>query len=374
MRELQPHCQAVEVRRPLTGVDLFCGAGGMSLGFEQAGINVLAAADHSDLNIVTHSINLPDCESIVADLSRVSGEDFRRLASIRSRHIDVVFGGPPCQGFSIGGKRDPEDPRNSLIYEFARLVRELNSSYFVMENVYGLLGTDFEETLDSFIRRVKRAGYDVVTPIRLLETSRFGIPQKRSRVFILGYKRDLPAPSYPAEVEGRSTVWDAIGDFASVDSHPHCFAGDAYFGPLGKPSEYALRLRVTPNDENRRRALTGFLLTEHTPEVVERFARTKPGKPDPISRFLRLSKGGLSSTIRSGTGVENGSFMAPRPIHPTLPRCIYVREAARLHSFPDWYEFHPTKWHGYRQIGNSVPPLLARAVATEIVKALRMKG
>ncbi len=115
--------------------------------------------------------------------------------------------------------------------------------------------------------------------------------------------------------------------------------------------------------------LTGFRTTEHAKKVVKRFRKTKPGTREPTSRFHRLKKTGLCSTLRAGTGPENGSFMAPRPIHPVRPRCIYTREAARLHSFPDWFQFDETLWHAFRQIGNSVPPVLAQAVANSIVAA-----
>jgi DNA (cytosine-5)-methyltransferase 1 len=105
---------------------------------------------------------------------------------------------------------------------------------------------------------------------------------------------------------------------------------------------------------------------------MERFLHTTPGTTEPISRFYRLDAQGLSNTLRAGTGSERGAYTSPRPIHPFLPRVISVREAARLHSFPDWFRLHHTKWHGFRQIGNAVPPLLGRAVAAEIRKALRV--
>ena len=103
---------------------------------------------------------------------------------------------------------------------------------------------------------------------------------------------------------------------------------------------------------------------------MERFASTPHGKIEKISRFHKLDPDGLCNTLRAGTASNKGAFTSPRPIHPFVPRCITVREAARLHSYPDWFRFHPTKWHGFRQIGNSVPPLLAQAVAGEIIKSL----
>jgi len=116
--------------------------------------------------------------------------------------------------------------------------------------------------------------------------------------------------------------------------------------------------------------LTGCGRIDHTAEVVRRFEATKPGTREGISKFYRLRKDGIAPTLRAGTDGSRGSYSAARPIHPIKPRCITVREGARLHSFPDWFEFHSTKWHGFRQVGNSVPPLLARAVARSVYYAL----
>ena len=119
-----------------------------------------------------------------------------------------------------------------------------------------------------------------------------------------------------------------------------------------------------------RTILTSSLRTSHTQKSRQHFAQTPCGKIEPISRFHRLDPTGISNTIRSGTASDRGAFTSPRPIHPYNPRCITNREAARLHSYPDWFRFHVTKWHGFRQIGNSVPPLLAQAIAAQIMSAL----
>lgn len=116
--------------------------------------------------------------------------------------------------------------------------------------------------------------------------------------------------------------------------------------------------------------LTGSLLTDHSELSRSRFIDTKPGDVEPISRFKKLDFNGLCNTLRAGTASDRGAFTSPRPIHPTAARVITVREAARLHSYPDWFRFHVTKWHGFRQVGNSVPPMLARAVGAEIMKVL----
>ena len=372
-------------KRPV-GVDLFCGVGGMSLGFEQAGFDVAAAADAEKINVESHLKNFPTCNVKCMDLSSVSGAQLRRKTGIETRHIDVLFAGPPCQGFSLIGKRIQEDPRNLLLYDLARLIAQLFPSYFVVENVAGIMLGDAREVLDEFVRRVERAGYRVVKPIRALDAAEFGVPQRRRRVFLLGYKAGLEPPRYPepvywfdadGQIDGPK-VWDAIADLPRISRHNYLFETQEYMGSLGKPSDYARVLRGEardPEDESRPRSrngngLGGCLRTLHTAKTLRRFRRTKQGTSEEVSRYYRLAKQGMAPTLRAGTGPAQGSYMAPRPIHPSQNRCITVREAARLHSFPDWFHFHPTKWHGFRQIGNSVPPLLARAVATSIFEAL----
>jgi DNA (cytosine-5)-methyltransferase 1 len=370
-----------------TGADLYCGVGGMSLGFEQAGFNVIAAADIEKINVATHSSNFPECKTWCTDLSSASGTQFRKETGIGDRHIDALFSGPPCQGFSLIGKRSQEDPRNLLVYEFARLIGELLPSYFVMENVEGILLGKASNTLDEFVRLVNAAGYSVVEPIQVLDAAEFGVPQKRRRVFVLGYQRGniaprYPEPSHPYSKNGEvkcPTVWDAIADLPKIANQKYLLETDEYKGDLAKPSPYASILRGEahdPEDKSSERSrngngLSGCLRTIHTAKTIARFKNTKPGSYEEVSRFYRLAKSGLAPTLRAGTGPAQGSFMAPRPIHPFQDRCITVREAARLHSFPDWFQFHTTKWHGFRQIGNSVPPLLARAVAQAIARALR---
>jgi DNA (cytosine-5)-methyltransferase 1 len=377
----------VKMHRRMIGADLFCCAGGMSLGFEQAGFDVIAAVDVEKIHTETHSKNFPNCKTWCADLSTVSGEQLRRETGIGNRQIDAVFAGPPCQGFSLIGKRRQNDPRNLLLHELARLIIELSPSYFVVENVAGMLIGNSKSVLDEFVRRVECSGYRIVKPIQVLDAAEFGVPQRRRRVFVLGYMDGAVAPQYPkpshpycesGDHDG-PTVWEAIGDLPKITNYKYLFETDEYGGELGKPSAYARLLRGEvrdPNDKSPARSrnghgLSGCARTVHTAKTIRRFGKTKRGSSDEVSRFYRLDKNGLSPTLRAGTGPAQGSFMAPRPIHPYQDRCITVREAARLHSFPDWFEFHPTKWHGFRQIGNSVPPLLARAIAQAVQLALK---
>ena len=165
------------------------------------------------------------------------------------------------------------------------------------------------------------------------------------------------------------TVWDALSDLPDADDFPELLERDWIVTEFGAATSYSRSLRQPP-DAKGRELLSSSLRTIHTPLSIKRFDETKPGAVEPVSRFLKLNPKGLCNTIRAGTASDRGAFTSPRPIHPYKPRCITVREAARLHSYPDWFRFHVTKWHGFRQVGNSVPPLLAKAVAAELAKAL----
>ena len=375
------------MRERPTSIDLFCGAGGMTLGFEQAGFDVAAAFDLEQFNVDTHLANFPNTSAFPVNLSGESGSTLRKMAGLSNTEVDVVFGGPPCQGFSYGGRQDVNDARNSLIFDFARIVRDIEPKYFVMENVKGLMSDRSLPLLNSFVRRMKRSGYSIVEPIRVLNAADYGVPQRRWRTFVLGSRKDLPTLAYPEPrgccagdvVNFYPVVRDAISDLPTLESRRDLFDVDEYVGTMKRTTNpYALLMRgivVDPTSRAVRQprcpdALTGCLRTTHSTETIRRFNGTLPGMAEPISRYIRLHWNDVSPTIRAGTGTDRGSHTAPRPIHPSVPRCISAREAARLHSFPDWFRFHGTRWHDFRQIGNSVPPLLAQAVASSVYSAL----
>jgi DNA (cytosine-5)-methyltransferase 1 len=353
----------------------------MSLGFSRAGFDILAMFDKNPRCVAACETNFPTVRAIEADLAEISAKEIRKLAGIGNRSIDVVIGGPPCGGFSIAGRRRSKDPRNELFVRFGDLIAGLRPSYFVAENVRGLLIGNSKKTLDRFRKIVETAGYEVIWPVSILNSADFGIPQKRERAIVIGALKEFALPSYPETLNDRAgreivTVADAIKDLELLDQNATALHGDSYSGPLGEPSEYArlLRERGPSNHPKRGRpktnALTGCLMVSHTEAVRIRFAATKPGKREPTSRCFRLDYEGYSPTLRAGTDLEHGKFTAVRPIHPVYARCITVREAARIHSYPDWFQFHPTKWHGFMQIGNSVPPLLAQAVAERIKQSI----
>jgi DNA (cytosine-5)-methyltransferase 1 len=364
--------------RPI-GIDLFAGAGGLSLGFEQAGFDVAAAVEIDPIHCAVHEFNFPKTKTICGDVSKISGTDIRRAAGIGAEEIDVVFGGAPCQGFSMIGQRAMDDPRNGLVFHFVRLVRELKPKYFLFENVKGLTVGQHRQFLDEIVEEFGRT-YNVLLPYRVLNAADYGVPQDRRRLFLTGARRGLALPEYPPPT-GRTTIRDAIGDLPEVERFPELMSWDSVKVVSGTPSAYGRRMRELGGKLEhfayRRHydphILTASMRAEHTALSRERFAATPCGQTEPVSRFHKLDPDGVCNTLRAGTNTDRGAFTSPRPIHFKTPRCITVREAARIHSYPDWFRFHVTKWHGFRQIGNSVPPLLARAVAGELLRAMGRK-
>lgn len=364
--------------RPI-GIDLFAGAGGLSLGFEQAGFDIAAAVEIDPIHCAAHEFNFPDCTVLCRDVAKLSGREIREKANIGKRDVDVVFGGAPCQGFSMIGQRVLDDPRNSLVRHYIRLVREIAPKYFVFENVKGLTLGKHRKFLDELIRQLSK-DYDVLLPYRVLNAADYGVPQDRRRLFLVGARKGLALPVYP-ESRPRVTTADAIADIPDAEQFSELVWSDSVPADFRTPSAYARALRETGNKPThfgyRRRydphLLTSSMRADHTKISRQRFAATEWGETEPISRFHKLDPNGVCNTLRAGTNTDRGAFTSPRPIHYLYARCITVREAARLHSYPDWFRFHVTKWHGFRQIGNSVPPALARAVAGSIVKAMRLR-
>jgi DNA (cytosine-5)-methyltransferase 1 len=364
--------------RPI-GIDLFAGAGGLSLGFEQAGFDIAAAVEIDPIHCATHEFNFPDCAILCRDATKLSGSEIRERAKVGNRDVDVVFGGAPCQGFSMIGRRVFDDPRNSLVRHYVRIVREIAPKYFVFENVKGLTLGRHREFLDELVKQLSE-DYDVQLPYRVLNAADYGVPQDRRRLFLMGARKGLRLPAYPAQTK-RVTVAEAIADIPDAEQFGELIYGDSVPTDFRTPSAYARTLREIASKPThfgyKRRydpnLLTSSMRADHSALSRRRFAATEQGQTEPISRFHKLDPHGVCNTLRAGTNTDRGAFTSPRPIHYLYARCITVREAARLHSYPDWFRFHVTKWHGFRQIGNSVPPLLARAVAGEIVKAMRLR-
>lgn len=363
--------------RPIA-VDLFAGAGGLSLGFEQAGFDIMASVEIDPIHCSAHKYNFPMCKTICRSVVDVTGEYVREVSGIGEKEIDVVIGGAPCQGFSLIGKRALDDDRNKLVYHYVRLVLELKPKYFVFENVKGLTVGKHKQFLVEIMDAFKDGGYDVVSDYKVLNAADYGVPQDRRRLFLMGGRKGIALPSYPEPLSIRTTVGDAIGDIPDAEKYPELWGRDWVYAKFGEQSLYSSYLHGVGKDPSdfsyprifNKDKLTCSLLTDHSDISRGRFVETLPDTVEPISRFKKLSMNGLCNTLRAGTASDRGAFTSPRPIHPIYPRVITVREAARLHSYPDWFRFHVTKWHGFRQVGNSVPPMLARSVGLQIMKVL----
>ncbi len=383
-------------RRPIA-IDLFAGAGGFSLGLEQAGFDVAVAVECDPVHAAVYAFNFPHTQILPRDIATLSGRGIRESLSAWERdngrqsengEIDLIFGGPPCQGFSFIGKRQPDDARNNLVFEFSRIVRELQPRYFIMENVPGLDTSQYSPILTRLLGEFETAGYVIAQPVMVLNAADFGVPQKRQRLFLLGTRLGAKAIHYPKPDRlpcEYVTVRDAIADLPNLDNFAELHKNDCT--PLTPEQLNQLTRTATPYVQKLRdlapdlnnfaysrlwqpQLLTSSTRTRHTEASIERFLATPLGKIEPISRLRRLDWDTPCHTLRAGTGSERGAYTSPRPIHPRYPRVISVREAARLHSFPDWFRLHATKWHGFRQVGNAVPPLLGRALGQQVVAAL----
>lgn len=356
-------------------MDLFCGAGGFSLGAHAAGFRTAVAVDVDGVLTSSFADNFPNVSLLHSDIAELTGKQVLDKAGVNPGEIAGVLGGPPCQGFSAIGKRRDDDPRNGLVSHFFRIVRELDPTFFLMENVPGLIVERNKEILEAALSEMKR--YEIVGPL-VVNARDYGAPTFRCRVVVLGYKKDSMASITSTTIErvkcSRSySVRDAISDLPN----PNDRGWAKYRRRI--PSEYATRARSQPGKHlgatlyKQRLAdgiVSGVLPTQHTEAVRERFRDLAPGNADPVSRCPRLMWDAPAPTLRAGTGPERGSYQSIRPIHPDSDRVITVREAARLQGFPDWFKFHETKWHSFRMIGNSVSPPLSQRLLQAIARAM----
>ena len=363
--------------RPIV-IDLFAGCGGLSLGFEQAGFDVVAAVEIDPIHAAVHEYNFPYGKTICADIKNITGADIRQMSGIGLRDVDVIVGGAPCQGFSLIGKRAIDDPRNQLIRHYLRIVSDIRPKYCVLENVKGLTVGKHKKFLAELVAELGKINYNVLLPYKVLNAADYGVPQNRERLFLIAARKDQVLPDYPKPASIRVTIKEAIKDLPDADGFDVLQERDSVAVKWRTTEKYARQLRGLDTDATdfahqrrfNRDMLTSSLRTNHGEISRERFLATPQGETEPHSRFFKLAWRGQSNTLRAGTDSARGGFTSPRPIHPELPRVITVREAARIHSYPDWFRFNRTKWHGFREIGNSVPPRLARAVGANIIKAL----
>lgn len=363
-------------------LDLFCGCGGFSLGAARAGFDVVAGVDFDKHAIATHARNFKKSQHLQLDLTEVSGTEILKRIGLDKSELTGIIGGPPCQGFSSMGSNDAKDPRNQLFRRYYEIVAELKPQFFVCENVPGLLRDSYKSIREDALSLVTE-DYDVVGPIKL-KASDYGAPTVRTRAFFIGtlkvssfrFKEEdfLPSPDIK-----QVTVEEALAGLPKkIDENWQEEAQGWRKVRLSNPKSsfekraFAMIPKGMGDTESKKRLkensfVSGCLGTVHQPNVIERFATVPEGKSDKVSRAPRLNRKGFCPTLRAGTGSDRGSYQAVRPLHPTENRVITPREAARLQGFPDWFRFDATKWHSFRQIGNSVCPIIAERVLQVII-------
>lgn len=371
-------------------IDLFSGAGGITLGLANAGFDVVFCSDHNAACALTHSRNFPHIPFRCTDIESLSGRDILRYAGIARGELDLLIGGPPCQGFSIIGQREVWDPRNGLFKQFLRIAEELQPRVVVIENVSGLATLNQGAVLNEIGQAFDEAGYDV--DCAELLAAQYGVPQMRWRMFFIGWRRDqkkrggFPQPTHgrrgigdlvpnrtiaAADTKGFVTIAEAIKDLPAIEAGEQ---GKRYTHKARTAYQQAMREGAPDQLENHYAARLSR-------QNMERLRVLKPGqdwrslphellpagmqralRKDHTRRYRRMQWDGIArSIITRFRDPKSGEY-----IHPDQDRTISIREAARLQSFPDWFVFEGTTSDQYDQVGNAVPPLLARAVAAEL--------
>jgi DNA (cytosine-5)-methyltransferase 1 len=354
-----------------TVVDLFCGAGGLSEGFRQAGFRVLAGSDFDEAAGNTFSATHPEAEFIGGRIQDLSVGRLLNIIGLKSGELDVLVGGPPCQGYSVyNHNRGVDDPRAGLFREYLRIVAGLRPRWLVMENVAGLTSIANGKIIDEIKTGMNELGYEV--RFRLLKAEEYGVPQERRRLFFIanriGAEISFPAPTHGAEMLPFVTIWDAISDLPEIANG----SGDELQKFSGAPEsgfQSALRgnRKYVNNHSAPKLSMVNMERMKHIPSggswrdipfdlLPEGMKKAK--RSDHTKRYGRPRKTDLACTILTKCDVHWGAY-----IHPVQNRAITVREAARLQSFPDGFVFLGSRTEQYIQVGNAVPPLLGRAVA-----------
>ncbi|MEP7234338.1 MAG: DNA cytosine methyltransferase [Ignavibacteriota bacterium] len=317
-------------------ISLFCGGGGLDLGLGFAGFKALVASDITPIYVETVAHNIPGTYALAEDALKLTGKLLCEKAG--TTEIDLVAAGPPCQAFSILGRRGAlDDPRGKLALKYFELVAEIKPKAFIFENVPGLLTVNGGEDWRRLITYAKEiTGYKLFS--KKLNSSQFGIPQLRERIVVVGFKDEVSF-EFPTTPTGK-------------------FADElATKGLLATPSSWALA-----NLEN----IENHIIRVHGAKVRHRYINTPQGGRDKTDHTDRIHPNRPSGTVLVGSSAGGG-----RPhIHPFEPRVITVREGARLQSFPDWYVFLGSGTAQYRQVGNAVPPLLAYEIGKKIAEAI----
>lgn len=354
-------------------IDLFCGCGGFSLGFEKAGYDVLLGVDIWKDALNTFEKNHEKAKILEEDLRNISAEQLLSLIDKDRSDIDVIIGGPPCQGFSISGKRILDDPRNQLYKSFVEVVDYIKPKVFVMENVPGLVRLFGGKAKDSILESLEGIGYNVT--YKILNAADYGVPQMRKRVFFVGLRKDLfefpldyfqfPLPEYGEGLRyPYITSEEAISDLPLLNDS---YGEQIMSYSLPPTNEYQNLMRLDSGN------IFNHIATVHKQKTVEIIAQVPDGgnyKDLPSNlhntrkvniAWTRMNSKKPCFTIDTG---HNHHF------HYKADRVPTVRESARIQSFPDDFIFYGTKTSQLKQVGNAVPPILSCALALEVKKIL----
>ena len=334
-------------------LDLFCGAGGLSLGFEKAGFTVKKAIDFDKWAIETYNFNREEKVGVVKDVTSVDQDFIESLG-----HIDGIIGGPPCQGFSTSGQRLIDDDRNKLYREYFRILEQVNPTFFVIENVTGLLTFAKGAVKKDIISRANKLGYEVF--LNTLDTSKYGVPQTRLRVFFIGIKKQLCSKEFVFPIGDKApiTILDAIGDLPSLDK-----GEDNTKYSCEPQTEYQKLIRDGMTE------LHNHVLSKHTDKTKKTLALIPEGcSIMDIPENLRDGRNYHAllrkmDRNRPALCIDTGHRTY---FHYEELRIPSTREVARLQSFPDSFVFIGPRNDQQRQVGNAVPPILAEKIACTI--------
>ena len=361
------------VKKPLNVIDLFCGCGGFSKGFAEAGYNVRFGIDMWKDATITYQHNFPNAAVLNEDITKITGKDILELANMSTDEVDVIIGGPPCQGFSVSGKRMIDDERNKLYKSYVQIVSELKPKVFVMENVPGLIRLFKGQVGEQVIEDFSSIGYTVQK--KILSADNYGVPQQRKRVFFVGVRNDLVEKgmeySYPSAITGAGTdtpAWttkDAISDLDFVpddrvmgeDIPYQIEPQNAYQQFMREGSRSVLNHSVTLHSDRTKEIIAMVPDGGNYKDLPEELRSTRKVH----IAWTRMDSNRPCFTIDTG---HNHHF------HYKENRVPTVRESARIQSFPDAFEFIGIKTSQLKQVGNAVPPLFAKAVGESILRML----
>ncbi len=336
----------------LKAISLFSGGGGLDLGLEAAGFEIKLATDVDSFSCKTleagklaaRKLNkqfLNSTEILETNIIHLEPQMILDRAHVAPGEIDLMVGGPPCQAFSVFGKRQGRgDPRGMLVYEYLRQLAYIRPKVFMFENVYGILTVEHGEVFKEVCQKLAEPieGLKYTLSVLRLNAVDYGVPQSRDRVFIIGDSRGKQITDVPIITSRNPTLFE--------DTVPWRTVADAFRGlpPMGTEG------------------LANHIGRKHSQRIIDRYSTLRPGERDSKTRINKLDLQRPSFTIIVGSDKGGGKGH----VHPIEPREVTARESARIQTFPDWWAFSGTSRHPIRQIGNAVPPLLGAVVGNEI--------